>query len=101
MSQENAILIINAIANKENMAEVQSYLSNIMPVFAKNGGKPIARYKTVENLSGEQSPEMVAIVEFPSADIIREMIQGDDFKSLSESRSKAFTKLNLIISSPM
>jgi hypothetical protein len=41
MSETKAVLLINAIVNKENMADVQTYLGSIMPVFAKNGGKPI------------------------------------------------------------
>lgn len=99
MKDSKTLLVINAIVNKENMAEVQSYLGKIMPVFGKNGGKPVARYKTVEQLAGEGSPEMIAIIEFPSADVIKQLLKGDDFTALAESRAKAFTKLNMMICS--
>jgi len=36
------------------MAEVQSYLGSMMPIFAQNGGTAIGRYKTVEQLASEQ-----------------------------------------------
>lgn len=97
MIENKTILIINAIANKDNMADVKTYLESIMPVFGKNGGKPVARYKTIENLAGDESPEMIAIVEFPSADIIKQMIYGEDFIALSDIRAKAFTKMNIMI----
>jgi uncharacterized protein (DUF1330 family) len=101
MTEDKAILVINAIVNKENMADVKTYLGSIMPVFGKNGGKPIARYKTIEQLAGEESPEMIAIVEFPSAQKIKDMMRGDDFSSLAEIRSRAFTKLNIMICGAM
>ena len=101
MTENKAILIINAITNKENMADVKMYLENIMPVFGKNGGMPVARYKTVERLTGEESPEMVAIVEFPNSDVIKQMVNGEDFLALADIRAKAFTKLNIIICGEM
>ena len=101
MTENKTILIINAITNKENMADVKTYLESIMPVFGKNGGKPVARYKTIEQLVGDESPEMIAIVEFPSTEIIKQMINGADFLALSDIRARAFTKLNIMICSEM
>jgi uncharacterized protein (DUF1330 family) len=101
MTEDKAILVINAIINKENMAEVQSYLGRIMPVFGKNGGKPVGRYKTVQQLTGNEGPDMIALIEFPNAEVINEMINGEDFNSLAEIRAKAFTKLNLVICNEM
>lgn len=101
MTDSKTHLIINAIVNKENIEELQSYLGKIMPVFAKHGGKPLAKYKTIDQLIGESSPEMIAIIEFPSADVIKQLIKEDDFTALANSRAKAFTKLNLMICTEM
>ncbi len=99
---ENSVkLIINAIPNKENMQEVQSYLGNMMPVISKHGGSVSKRYKTLEHLVGENSPEMIVIFEFPNAQSITTMMNGEGFKNLSESRAKAFTKLNMMICGEM
>ena len=97
MPDKKALLVINAIVNKENMAEVQSYLGQIMPVFGENGGKPVGRYKTIQQLAGENGPEMIAMVEFSSPEVINEVINGEDFKALADLRAKAFTKLNMMI----
>jgi uncharacterized protein (DUF1330 family) len=67
----------------------------------KNGGKSIARYKAVEQLKGEESPEMIGIMEFPNGDTIKQMINGEDFLALADFRSKAFTKLNMMICDEM
>lgn len=101
MSENKAVLVINAIVNKENMAEVPGYLGQVMQIFGKNQGKPIGRYKTVEQLLGEDSPEMVAIIEFPSASVIHDMVNGDDFQSLSDLRARVFRKLNMVTCTSM
>jgi len=101
MLNSKTFLIINAIANKNNMADVKLYLQSIMTVFGNNGGKPIARYKTIEKLAGDESPEMVAIIEFSSVKKIKNMMNGEDFVALSDLRARAFTKLNIVICSEM
>lgn len=101
MSNSKTFLIINAISNKNNMSDVTLYLKSIMDVFGKNGGKPIARYKTIEKLVGDESPEMIAIVEFSSTERIKKMLNGKDFKSLADLRASAFTKLNIVICNEM
>ena len=96
-NEGKTVLIINGIINKENMTELQGYLNNVMQVFKENGGRPIAKYKTIEELSGEDSPEMMAIIEFPDAKAIKNMISGDGFTALSEQRAQVFSKLNMMI----
>jgi len=95
------ILVINAIVNKGNMDEVQSYLGKVMPVFGKNGGKPIGRYKIIKKLIGDENTEMMALIEFSDERAIDKMINGEEFKSLTELRGKAFLKLNMSICSEM
>lgn len=99
---ENSVkLIINAIPNKENMPEVQKYLGNMMPVMSKFEGSVVQRYKTIEQLAGENSPEMIVIFEFPNIQAIKTMMGSSDFQNLAESRAKAFTKLNLMVCGEM
>lgn len=98
MENSKALLVVNAIVNKENMSELPQYIQGIGPVFAKNGGKPVGQYKTIEQIAGEDSPEMVSIVEFENAETIRNLVNSEEFQALSELRSRVFSKLNLVIS---
>jgi len=97
MEDNKSFLVINAIVNKQNMAELQEYLGSVMQIFGKNGGKPVGRYKTIEQLSGEDSPEMMAIIEFAATGAIKDMVNGKEFMALSEMRSRVFNKLNMMI----
>jgi uncharacterized protein (DUF1330 family) len=101
MEENKTFLVITAIVNKQNIAEVPEYLGSVMQIFGKNGGKPVGRYKTVNALVGEDSPEMMAVIEFDSPKTIENMVKGDAFNALAEQRSRVFTKLNMIISQNM
>ena len=94
---ESAILMINAIVNKENKAELPGYLSQMRKMFKENGGKPVGRYKMLRDLKGNDSPEMIAIISFENSETIENMINSEAYKALSELRSQVFTKLNLMV----
>ena len=97
MNDQNAILLVTAKVNKSKMEDVKSYLEQIGPLFAKHGGQPVARYKTIHEIAGEQSPEMISVSEFASVETINEMINSNDFTDLADLRSSAFVKLNMMI----
>ena len=101
MEENKTFLVITAIVNKQNIAEVPEYLGSVMQIFGQNGGKPVGRYKTVNNLIGTESPEMMAVIEFDSPKTIEDMITGKVFNSLAEQRARVFNKINMIISQSM
>ncbi|MCF8381967.1 MAG: DUF1330 domain-containing protein [Bacteroidales bacterium] len=101
MEDKKTFLVIIAIVNKQNIAEVPEYLGSVMQIFGQNGGKPVGRYKTVNALVGEESPEMMAVIEFDSPKTIENMVNGEAFNALAEQRARVFTKLNMIISQTM
>jgi uncharacterized protein (DUF1330 family) len=101
MEESKTFLVITAIVNKQNIAEVPDYLGSVMQIFGQNGGKPIGRYKTINSLDGDESPEMMAVIEFDSPKTIEDMVSGEAFNALAEQRARVFTKLNMIISQNM
>lgn len=101
MEESKTFLVITAIVNKQNISEVPEYLGGVMQIFGQNGGKPVGRYKTVNALVGEESPEMMAVIEFDSPKTIENMVNGEAFNALAEQRARVFSKLNMIISQTM
>jgi len=101
MEDSKTFLVITAIVNKQNIAEVPEYLGSVMKIFGQNGGKPVGRYKTINPIIGEDSPEMMAIIEFDNPKTIENLIKGEAFNALAEQRARVFTKLNMIISQNM
>jgi uncharacterized protein (DUF1330 family) len=101
MENNKSFLVINAIVDKQNKAELQEYLGSVMQIFGKNGGKPVGRFKTIEQISGEDSPEMIAIIEFADSGVINDMVKGEEFMALSDMRLRVFSKLNMMICNSM
>jgi len=101
MENSKTFLVITAIVSKQNIAEVPEYLGSVMQIFGQSGGKPVGRYKTINPLIGEDSPEMMAIIEFDNPETIENMVKGEAFNALAEQRARVFTKLNMIISQNM
>ncbi len=97
MKDQKETMVITAVVNKANIAELPSYLEQIQPIFAKNGAKPIGRYKTKQNLTGTDSPEIISIFEFDNTDTINTMVQSEEFTGLSNLRARVFSKLNMMI----
>lgn len=100
-TEQQSYLVINAIVNQENKAELSEYLDKTLQVFKANGGKPVGKYKAIQSLGGEESPEMIAIIAFPDDQKIKEMMKSKDFKNLGELRSRVFDKLNLVLCSEL
>ena len=95
---ENALFIVTAIVNPANAQELPGYQAQAMESIKAHGGSPVSRFKTVESLSGDDSPEMVAVMTFPSAQDIKDMINSEAFQALNDLRAKVFSKLNMMIS---
>ena len=101
MEANKTFLVITAIVNKQNIAEVPEYLGSVMQIFSQNGGKPVGRYKTINFLVGNESPEMMAVIEFDSPKTIEDMVNGEAFNAIAAQRLRVFDKLNMIISQNM
>lgn len=100
-NQQDVSLIISGVVNKENKAELDSYLTKMSQIFKENQGVPVAKYKTIKVLKGENSPELVAIINFPSEEVVSKMIKGEAFQGLNDIRARLFSQLNIVMSSKL
>jgi uncharacterized protein (DUF1330 family) len=101
MSDIPAFLVITSTPNPEKMNELQSYLHQVMPVLMSGGGKPVGRYKVTEQVVGQDGPKTVAVLEYPSAQAIKDVISGDGFNALNALRAEVFLRLDLMICEAM
>ncbi|MFN8308353.1 MAG: DUF1330 domain-containing protein [Chitinophagales bacterium] len=83
-------LIVNAIPNADDMPSFQSYLQQIIPIFMQYGGSNMQRWRTVEQVMGQGGIKAAAVLEFPSAQAIKDMIAGPEFNALNDLRKKAY-----------
>lgn len=90
MQENKTFLIVNAVPNHFDLESFQCYLSQIIEIFKKFGGKNMQRFKVKEQIMGKGNIKAIAFFEFPSSQSIKEMIKSDDFLALNELRQKAY-----------
>ncbi len=50
-----------------------------MPILMAGGGKLVGRYKITEQLVGDDGPKLMAILEYPNAHAVNDLIDGEAF----------------------
>ena len=72
-----------------------------MPVLASGGGIPVGRYRATEQVGGTDGPNSIAVLEFPSAQSIKDVLAGDGYNALNELRSEVFLRVDRMICAAM
>ncbi len=74
-----------------------TYVETASKLLAAGGGVPIKRARVTEVLLGESGPATVFLMEFPSADAIKEVLGSRDYQRLVPFRDKAFKELTFLL----
>ena len=101
MSDASAYLVITATPNPAKMEQLKSYLQQIMPALAAGGGRPVGRYRTTEQVGGSDGPKTIAVLEYPSAQAIRDVASSDGYNALNDLRAEVFLRVDLMITEAM
>ncbi|VAW05782.1 hypothetical protein MNBD_ALPHA07-1244 [hydrothermal vent metagenome] len=92
-----AIMIALNTINRENPEALAAYADGAMPLIKAAGGKLAGRYVYEETIVGGGFPDVVFTVEFPSAQIIKDLFNSEAYQALIPHRNKAFTSFNVCI----
>lgn len=95
-----ATLVVTATPNPEHMDSVQAYLAGVMPLLLGAGGQPVKRLKVSDVMNGNPSG-MVLVMDFPSADAIRETLTSTEYQIIIPERDRGFSEMNILIASAM
>jgi len=90
MTNNKTFLIVNAVPNMEEISSFQSYLSKIVVIFSEYGATNMQRWKTTEQIMGKGGIKAIAVFEFPSTAVIKNMMESDAFNALNDLRKKAY-----------
>lgn len=90
-------MIVTAKIDMSKEDDLKTYLTTAMPIFGRNGAKPVAQYSVVENLIGESGSTRVIVVEFPSADNIRNIFKDPEYLAVVPNRDVAHPVLDVMI----
>lgn len=75
----------------------EAYASAAPALLMEAGGKVRCRMKVIESLVGENAPQTVFMVDFDSAETVKNMFASAEYKALIPHREKAFAKLEFFL----
>jgi uncharacterized protein (DUF1330 family) len=90
-------MIVTTKLDMSKEDDLKTYLKTALPIFGKNGAKPVGQYAVVENLIGESENNRVIVVEFPSADSIRNAFNDPEYQAVVPNRDASHPILNVMI----
>ncbi len=76
------------------------YAAAAGPMLIAGGGTPVARMKTIEQLKGQDGPQMIAMMSFDSAEAVKAVFDSAEYKAIVPKRDAAFEHLTLLITEP-
>lgn len=97
ITSQKSLMIVNAVLNPDQKAAFTYYSEESAHLFEKAGGHLVGKYKISESLIGDTKLELVAIVEFPNSEIIKDFLDSEDYKTLLPFRDVAFYELDVFI----
>ena len=92
------ILIIVATINPNEKEALNYYLEQMDVLYEEVEAKPIGKYKIDESIIGDNSPNLVSIMEFPNQDALDKVFKSEKYKTLKPYREKAFIKVEAHLS---
>lgn len=93
-------LVVTAIPNPENMAEMKTYMEKAGSLAAPLGGGAPNRMKVTEVVNGDPTA-IVLVMDFPSKTALSAYFASDEYQSLIPGRSRGFKSINIWVAEPM
>ncbi|HFC04188.1 MAG TPA: DUF1330 domain-containing protein [Rhizobiales bacterium] len=93
----SAMMIALNTTNPDEPEALKEYSQSAIALIRAAGGKPVGRYDFNEIVTGDNFPNVVLAVEFPSAGAIRTLFDSKEYKALIPLRDKGFKSFNVCI----
>ncbi len=95
---EKVFLIIIATINPSEKEALSHYLGQMNLLYELAGAQPVARYNILESLTGNDFPNLVVVMEFPSREAVLKVFESDTYNELLPYRETAFSDVRIHIS---
>lgn len=97
---DKPIIVVTAQPNPDAPEETKAYLSQVLPLLQAAGGVIVRRARVTEAVVGEQTFGATLVMEFPSAQAIRDAFGSEDYAKIAPHRERGFRFMNIVIAEP-
>lgn len=91
-------IIIMGFINPQEQEAFEFYKTEINKQYEQVGAVVTDRYPVLQVLAGEEKPDFVMVVEFPSPQALQQVFASTEYQKLVPYREKGFSKLNVFLS---
>jgi uncharacterized protein (DUF1330 family) len=93
----SATMITVANFAEDGADALQNYVEGVLPLLQQAGAK-VLRYGGTETLVGTDRFDLVAVMEFPSSETMKQFLSSDAYLAMEPYRDKAFKFLTTFAS---
>ncbi len=90
-------LIILGTRRPDSDDDYAAYGSVAVPIMMQAGGTFTGQFARIDELAGDNGPEVVGIMEFEEKAAVRAAIASPEYQAVVPHRDKAFERFNLIL----
>lgn len=90
-------LIIMATRRPDSDDDYAAYGKVAVPIMVAAGGTFTGQYARIDDLAGDDGPQVVGIMEFADEAAVRAAITSPEYQAVVPHRDKAFERLNIIL----
>ncbi|WP_420386347.1 DUF1330 domain-containing protein [Roseivirga sp.] len=91
-------MIVIAFVNPAEPKAFDHYASSMRELYTSVGAEIVDRYPVSHLSIGEDKPDFILIVSFPSEEALRKLFESKEYQELIAFREKAFKKLTVYLS---
>jgi len=90
-------LIIMGTRHPDSDDDYAAYGSVAVPIMMAAGGTFTGQYVHIDDLAGDDGPQVVGVMEFEDESAVRGAFASPEYQAVIPHRDKAFERLNMIL----
>lgn len=91
------VIIDISIRDQTAKAEYAQYVEKVRPIVEKHGGRYLARGGKITPVAGAWKPERIVLIEFPSADHVKQWWTSSEYKAIAGLREQSTQARAIIV----
>jgi len=91
------VIVDVSIRDKAAMSDYAEYVQKVRPIVEKHGGRYLVRGGKVATIAGDWKPERLILIEFPSADHVRQWWNSPEYRAIAPLRENSATARAILV----
>ncbi len=91
------VIVDVSIRDKAAKADYAKYVQKVRPIVEQHSGRYLVRGGKVATIAGDWEPERLVLIEFPSADHVRQWWNSPEYRAIAPLRENSATARAILV----